>query len=181
MQIISCVDYFQERKYSQCHIYSCPYKLEYYHEITNNFPGGLFKCVREVSLYDEYPFEHEFFLRIAQSFPLLEKLTLKNQKRQNNKQVQNQHSSIIKYPHLIELNLSETHQDYHKQFLFDTKTSLPNNVRAWMNYLSVKKVTRNFRRNTTRTNCAKIICVHFRKKLKYPEHLKDYFPNAQIS
>ncbi|CAF4869076.1 unnamed protein product, partial [Rotaria sp. Silwood1] len=26
---------------------------------------GLFKCVHKVSLYDEHPFEHEFFLQIA--------------------------------------------------------------------------------------------------------------------
>jgi hypothetical protein len=109
--------------------------LEHYHEITNHFPGGQFQCVREVSLYDEYPFEHEFFLQIAQSFPLLEKLTLNNKTKRN----KNQHLSIIKYNHLIELNLSEAHQDYHEQFLFYTKTSLTNNVRVWMNYLSVKK------------------------------------------
>ncbi|CAF3037323.1 unnamed protein product, partial [Rotaria sp. Silwood2] len=28
--------------------------------ITNHFPGGLYPYVRVVSLYDEYPFEHEF-------------------------------------------------------------------------------------------------------------------------
>ena len=61
-KIISCVDYFQDVNIGQCHIYSYPYKVKYYEYITNNFPGGLFKYVREVSLYDEHPFEHEFFL-----------------------------------------------------------------------------------------------------------------------
>jgi len=41
------------------------YSLTYYDNITNNFPGGLFKYVVEISLYDERPFEHEFFLRIS--------------------------------------------------------------------------------------------------------------------
>ncbi|CAF1499875.1 unnamed protein product [Rotaria sp. Silwood1] len=85
-QIITCIDYFQEHKHSRYHIYSYPYQLRHYDDITNNFPGGLFKCVREVGLYDEHSFEHEFFLRIAQSFPLLEKLTVINQQRQNDKQ-----------------------------------------------------------------------------------------------
>jgi hypothetical protein len=76
-QIISSTDYFQgiklgQIKYSQCYIYLYPYKLKDYNNITNNFPGGLFRCVRKVSLFDEHPFEHEFFLRISQSFPLLE-------------------------------------------------------------------------------------------------------------
>ncbi len=41
-EIISCVDYLEESKYSQCHIYSCPYQLKYYDNITNNVLGELF-------------------------------------------------------------------------------------------------------------------------------------------
>ena len=52
-KIISCVDYFPEMKRGQCHIYSYPYELKEYHQITNNFPGGSFKYVREISLFDE--------------------------------------------------------------------------------------------------------------------------------
>jgi hypothetical protein len=59
--------------FNQCHIYSYPYEWKCYKNITNNFPGGLFKCVYEVSLFDERPFEHEFFLQIAQSFPFMKK------------------------------------------------------------------------------------------------------------
>jgi hypothetical protein len=84
--IISCVDYFSAAEEGHCHIYSYPYKLKSYEKITNNFPGGLFKCVREVSLFDERPFEYEFFLRITQSFLLLENLSVINEKSQNNKQ-----------------------------------------------------------------------------------------------
>ncbi|CAF4262480.1 unnamed protein product [Rotaria sp. Silwood2] len=80
-KIISCVDYFQDMNYNQCHIYSQPYKLKHYHNITNKFSGGLFICVREVSLFDERPFEHEFFLLIQKSFPLMENLTVINRKR----------------------------------------------------------------------------------------------------
>ena len=182
-QIISSVDYIQKNKYSQCHIYSYPYRLKNYDNITNNFPGGIFKSVRRVSLYDERPFEHEFFLRIAQSFPFMEKLTLINDKGQNNKQFrksQHQDLSIIEYPYLIELDLSQAQKDYYEQFLFGTKTCLPNNVCVNMDYRLVKKATRNFRRNTTRSNCAKMVFVYFLKKSKFPEHLKDYFPHAQI-
>ncbi|CAF1603101.1 unnamed protein product [Rotaria sp. Silwood1] len=68
-----------------CRIYSYSYKWKYYDDITNNFPGGIFKYVRKVSLFDERPSEHELFLRIAQSFPFMEELTVRNQKRQINK------------------------------------------------------------------------------------------------
>jgi hypothetical protein len=126
-QVSSYVDYFQEEEYSLCHIYSNPYKLKYHHTITNNFPGGLFKYVHQVLLYDERPFEHEFFLRIAQSFPFINILSIKNSKSQNNKLCReskndNQAFPIIKYPHLTSLSLIKAHDDYIEECLVDTRT-----------------------------------------------------------
>ncbi|CAF5016882.1 unnamed protein product, partial [Rotaria sp. Silwood1] len=73
-QIISCADYFQESHYNYCLIYSHPYRLKHYDNISNNFQGGLFKYVYEVLLHDERPFEHAFCLRIAESFSFIEKI-----------------------------------------------------------------------------------------------------------
>ncbi|CAF1417233.1 unnamed protein product [Rotaria sordida] len=186
-QIISCVDYFPKRNSSQCHIYSYPYKLKHYDNITNNFPGGIFKCVREVSLFDERSFEHEFFLRIAESFPLMKKLTLINMKPQINKFYEqskkndNQRLSMgIKYSHLMDLNLIKIDEDYLEQFLFDTKMSLPNGIFLQTDYQLLKNVTHNFTRNETRNNCAKLKVIFFINKSEFPEHLKDYFPCAII-
>ncbi|CAF4120912.1 unnamed protein product, partial [Rotaria sordida] len=156
-QIISCADYFQEKKYSYCHIYSYPYRMKYYDNITNNFPGGLFKYVHKVSLYDEHPFEHEFFLQIAQSFPFMKELTVNNCKPQKNKLYNdNKDFSIIEYPYLTSLSLIEVHDDYIEQFLLDMKMCLPYNVHLYVNYESLKNMTYNFTRDTTRINCAKI-------------------------
>ncbi|CAF1179457.1 unnamed protein product [Rotaria sordida] len=184
-KIISCVDYFPKVEIGQCHIYSYPYQLEHYDAITNNFSGGLFTCVRRILLFDERSFEHEFFIQISQSFPFLEKLTVVNQKQQNNKSFRtsknvNQNLSIIHYPHLNELDLTAVHIDYIKQFLFDTKTCLPNNVFLLIDYQLMKKVTRNFRRNTTRSNCNKLNTILFYRKLTFPEHFKDYFLHTNI-
>jgi hypothetical protein len=182
-QIISSIDYFKEREYSQCHIYSYPYRLKIYKNITNNFPGGILQCVREISLYDERSFEHEFFFQIAQSFPFLKRLTLINRKAQNNKQLRkskNQNLSIIQYPYLVDLHLHQAQKDYHEQFLFDNRTCLPNNVHVTMDYRLARKVTRNFRRITTRSNCEKMSFVVFSYPSKFPDHLKDYFPHAEI-
>ncbi|CAF0992612.1 unnamed protein product [Adineta steineri] len=182
-KIISSIDYFKEKEYSQCHIYSCPYQLIYYDDITNNFPGGIFECVRKISLFDELPFEHDFFSQISQSFPFLEKLILINQKPQNNKQLRklkNQNLSIIQYPYLLELDISRAHKDYYEQFLFDNKTCLPENIFVKMNYQPAKNATRNFRRISSRSNCAKMNFVLFCSKSKFPDHVKDYFPHARI-
>ncbi len=65
-QIISYVNYLKENS-AQCHFCSYPYTLRYYHYISNSFPGDLFKCVREVSLFDDRPFEHEFFMDCSSS------------------------------------------------------------------------------------------------------------------
>ena len=82
-QIIYWADYFPKLKQGDCRIYSYPNTLKYYDDVTNNFPGGIFKYVRKVSLFDEHPFEHEFFVRIQKSFPFMERLCVFNHKPQN--------------------------------------------------------------------------------------------------
>jgi hypothetical protein len=84
-QIISCVSYFLEQNVGKCHVYTYPYTLTSYENIADTFPGGLFTCVSNVSLDDENPFEHEFFIRIAQSFPFITRLTIINRYAQNDK------------------------------------------------------------------------------------------------
>ncbi|CAF3161616.1 unnamed protein product, partial [Rotaria sp. Silwood2] len=185
-QIISCINYFQEiRIYNECHIYSYPYKFKVYKTITNNFPGNLYGCVREISLMDERPFEHEFFLRIAQSFPLMEKLTVVNKKSQNNKlcnksKNDNQDLSIIKYPHLTDLILYEVHDDYIEEFLVDMKMCLSNHVNLSIQYEPLKRVTHNFTRNATRFNCAKLNSLFLNGKCRVPKHVKAYFAHTKI-
>ncbi|CAF1372803.1 unnamed protein product [Rotaria magnacalcarata] len=184
-QIISCVNLFQEKQFRYCHIYSYPYKMKYYDNISNNFPGGLFKYVHKVSLYDEYPFEHEFFLRIQKSFPFMKELTVINAKPQKNKLYRkskndNQDLSIIKYPHLIRLNLFQAHDDYVEQFLVDTDMCLPNHVHLSVNYEVMKMVTENFTRNATRINCEKLRSLYLWGTCEITKHVKDYFPHTHI-
>ncbi|CAF3431310.1 unnamed protein product [Rotaria sp. Silwood1] len=163
------------------------------------FDGGIFKSVREVSLFDERPFEHEFFLQIAQSFPFLEKLCVRNYERQMYKECSKsingkQHLSIIKYPYLKQLNIICPCKDYHEQFLFDTKTCLPFDVRVSMYYKRVKQMTCNFTSNGTRNNCAKMNYANLYIGIKIvgdpenfcgetrelSEDIKSYFPRTQI-
>ncbi|CAF4308481.1 unnamed protein product [Rotaria sp. Silwood2] len=182
-RVISCVDYFPKQDNGRCHIYSHPYTMKHYKNITNNFPSGLFKCVREISLFDERPFEHEFFIRIAQAFPYLTKLSLNNKEPQQYKQCQkiedenSQKYSIIKYPYLTELILFNVHNDYIEQFLDETKTRLPNNVIFCVKYEPLRCVTHNFTRNTTRANCAKLKDLFiYDRDIGYSQQIVTYFP-----
>ncbi|CAF4289146.1 unnamed protein product, partial [Rotaria sordida] len=133
--------------------------MEYYGDITNDFPGGLFEYVRVVSLNDEHPFEHEFFLRIQKSFPFMEQLTVINHKPQKRKQpyesnIDNENLSVIEYFFLNTLDIINTHDDYIEEFLFDTKTYFQNNVYLQIHYESLKRVTHSFTRDATRVNSA---------------------------
>jgi hypothetical protein len=184
-EIITCIDHFQEGGYSQCHIYSYPYQWKVYNNITNNFRAGLFTSVTQVSLYDERPFEHEFFLRIQKSFPCMKELTIKNRKAQNNKQLiksnnDNEMLSIIKYSNLTRLDLTDTHDDYVELFLFDRKMALPNDLHLRVDYQSLEKVTYNFTRYTRPNNCAKIAALYFYPVDQIGEHIKKYFPHTCI-
>ncbi|CAF0746967.1 unnamed protein product [Adineta steineri] len=183
-QVISCVDYFQASLCSQCHIYSYPYKSKYYHKITNNFPGRLFKYVNIVSLFDGRPFEHEFFLQIARLFPYMKKLTVDNRKAQTNKQCRkskNENITINEYHHLTLLSLEAAHEDYLEEFLLDTKTYLSNGVNLLANYETLKKVTHNFERDATRINCLKINYFYAPYITQFPKHFKNYFHHTDIA
>ncbi len=100
-QIIYYVNYFPKNEMGSCNIctYSCSNTMKFYYYITNNFPGGLFKYVQKVSLFDEYPFEHEFFIRISESFPIVKNLSLTNPAPQNKNQLHQINSSIIRFNH----------------------------------------------------------------------------------
>jgi hypothetical protein len=150
----------------------------YYQNLTNNFPGGLYQYVRLVSLYDQYPFEHEFFIRISQSFPFLENLSLINHQSQKYKQSDN--SSIAKYNYLITLDMHQVHDDYIEEFLFNTKTYFHNNIILYIDYNSLERVTHNFTRDDTRINCRKINEIYLFRTNYYSKSLRDYFPFAKI-
>ncbi|UJR23761.1 hypothetical protein I4U23_026738 [Adineta vaga] len=177
--IISYVDYFPESDRGQCHIYSYPSQTTYLNSITNKFPGGLYQYVRKLSLFDEKPFEHEFFLRIGKSFPSMEILSVNNKKPQNCKD-SNENLSLIQYSTLRELRICSAHDDYMEEFLLDTKTCLSKNVNLYIKYESLERVTQNFMRESTRINCTKVDKLYLSDRSKCSNSLEEYFPNTKI-
>ncbi|CAF5182580.1 unnamed protein product, partial [Rotaria sp. Silwood1] len=85
------------------------YSLPYFLHLNNSFQGDMFDTVRPLTMTDGRPFEYNLFILISQHFPLLKESYVINHQPQNNKQ----HSStLIIFPHLILLNLVQTHMDY---------------------------------------------------------------------
>ncbi len=177
-KVICCVDYFPKGEYGQCHIYSYPYTLTDYDNITNNFLGGLFNNVQVITLFDERPFQHEFFIKISQAFPFLRNLSITNSEPQKSND-NNQKFSVIEYSHLITLHLLHVHDDYIEQFLFDTKTYLPNNIHLSIDYGQLQRVTHYFTMDATRNNCSKIKTLFLLDFLKLPKHDRTYFPHLE--
>ncbi|CAF3696829.1 unnamed protein product [Rotaria sp. Silwood1] len=171
-KVISCIDYFSAQQQGQCHVYSYPYQATYYESITNNFSCGLFKSVCEVSLYDERPFEHEFFMKIAKSFPFMQKLTLYNNKFDEQSKDDNRHLSIIEYPYLTHLDLNDAHDEYAEQFLLDIKTSFRTMLKVEVAYESVQRVTHNFTRDATGINCKEFIYFSAPSQIALQQELK---------
>ncbi|CAF4530625.1 unnamed protein product, partial [Rotaria sp. Silwood2] len=146
-----------------------------YENLTNNFPGGLFNTVQQIELFDERPFEHEFFIKISQSFPFLKELTIINSEQQKSNN-ENRKYSIINYYHLTKLHLVHVHDDYAEQFLLDTKTYLSNYIQLSIHYDQLQRVTEYFTRNTTRYNCSKVKQLYLYGLSQLPKQYNTYFP-----
>ena len=180
-EIISCVDYFPEENFGQCHCYTSPYRMVFYEFITNHFPGGLFPSVREISLFDERPYEHRFFLQLLKSFPSLRKLTISNLKSQNEKSssLDEKDLPMIEYSSLTEFYLLEIHDDYLEEFLLDCKSTIRNYLTVSVYYDCLSRVTNGFTRDETRINAAKIKDLFIPDRHELTDKFLNYFSSLQ--
>ncbi len=164
-----------------CHVFSLPFAFYYLEDIGNTFPPIDFSRVRELEVYDEIPFKHEFFIRITCFFPLLKKLHVINfqpqsQMRDNLVSNNNELYSIVEYPNLISLCLRCSPIDYVEQFLNETKTHLPHLTKLRVGYNELRFVTKNFTRDATRRNCAQVKQLIIDKTIVHSKDFYNYFP-----
>lgn len=186
-QVRSYIDYFLDRMECQCHLYTSPCQMSFYQCVSNKFPGGYYPHVRLVSLYDEHPFEHQFFLQLVQSFPLIEKLVLSNRNSQkgsnhdSNKSMRDDcHLPIVEYCHLIELDIEDGVYDYIEQFLCHSRTSFRQNIRLHVNTHGLSYVTKRFTREDTRINCAKVEHLSPWGDWRFSKCFQQYFPLIKV-
>ncbi|CAF1414639.1 unnamed protein product [Rotaria sordida] len=180
---VNCYTDYNVLNNGQCHIYSLPFIMERMHIHSSKFLGGLFLTVRHLHMRNfVHPFEHDFFARISQAFPLLNKLTIYNisgqkKKLTNLKDEHKQTWSIIEFSHLMTLHLSMSDMDYVEEFLFDFNTRLPCLNTLYIKYKHLVMITENFTKNAARINCSKLEHIIFDSKpTTYPENFYLYFP-----
>jgi hypothetical protein len=183
-QVISYIDYDREGD-AQSHIFSLPYTMDETLGLSSNFPGGLLSNVRSLLLMDtHHSFEHQFFMKIAQSFPYLTNLSIFNQEPQRYKRLnqfdENNHQlSTIEFSHLNNLIIFFSHIDYLEQFLLEINTRLPHLVNLTISYEDLQIVTESFTRVATRRNCSQLNRIQFHQSIVHSESFYLYFPSLE--
>jgi hypothetical protein len=157
-----------------CHVFSLPFMFKQLRYIGNIFPAIIFHHVKILSVVDEIPFKHEFFIRLAWSFPLLEQLRIINLRSQSS--LSNDSNIIIKYSHLIHLNILDVHTDYIEEFLNSTKICLPYLTELTVDYNQLKIVTENFTKDETRFNCKNVKKLNINERNIQSTDFFIYFP-----
>ncbi|UJR13490.1 hypothetical protein I4U23_000504 [Adineta vaga] len=123
------------------------------------------------------PFNHEFFVRIARSFPLLINLRIMNVHPQSTFKLttdlsdRGQSYSIAEYPFLTSLDVRTASNDYAEQFLNETKTYVPHLAELTIYYSALERVTNNFTKEETRRHCAKFTI--------FDKFYSSFIPNNQ--
>jgi hypothetical protein len=183
---MACIMHYVIGGQSVCHVFSLPFAFDRLELIGNNFRNIIFNNVTILWLYDSVPFKHEFFIRIARSFPLLKNLSIMNShsplsesdelQSYNN----NQPYSIVEYPHLTTLNITCAHTDYVEQLLQESKTHLPHLTELKIDYEQLKTVTENFTRDATRLTCSKVKRLITWEVIVHSNDFHLYFPLLQL-
>ncbi|CAF2748567.1 unnamed protein product [Rotaria sp. Silwood2] len=183
-QVACMVDYFETDK-TICRVFSLPFKFHCLKQISNNIPNLVFNSVTHLELWDENAFKYEFFIRLQRGFPFLKSLSIWNIRPPfwgfdlcdlNDKDW----CSIIEYPHLISLNIASVNIYYVEHFLNETKTHLPRLTELKIRYNDLEMVTKNFTRDETRRNCAKVNRLIVEHSIVYPKDVYYYFPLLSV-
>ncbi|CAM2725543.1 unnamed protein product [Rotaria socialis] len=172
------------RSVVECSIFSLPFAFDYLGSLGNTFPNIIFNYVTYLVVEDKDAFRHEFFVRIARSFPSLKDLRIFNIELQLSSDctLSSDHSqsySMIEYPHLTSLDVGYSHRDYLEQFLNETKACVPCLTNLKVSPRHLKIVTKNFTREETRRNCAEIKQLITLQPLDDSQDYYHYFPSLQ--
>ena len=111
-------------------VFSLPTTFNHLTHITNNNPTIVFNSVTRLELNDTSAFDHEFFVRLAQTFPFLESLSIRNTRPPlcGSDEYGLQYKggcSSIEYSHLTFLDVRYAIPYYIESFLKETKINLP--------------------------------------------------------
>ncbi len=155
-QVALVIDCF--RSYTiRCPFFSLAFKFNHIKTMTNKISNLVFNSVTHLPLRDIDPFKHEFFVRFSRAFPFLQNFSIPNMippvlGSEKYHLGDKDWCSIIKYPHLIPLDIYDLSIYYVEHFLSETKTHLPRVTELKIRYEDLELVAKDFKRNET-MNC----------------------------
>ena len=167
---------YPTRECGRCHIYSLPYQFETFFDLNNSFrfQGQIFDKVQCLTMMDRRPFQHEFFKQTSHYFPFLKQLTIRNGEAQQHKQ---DSSTLIRFSHLVSLNLSDAHTHYTEQLLLTKNTHLPCLSDLFIRYESLTILTNYFSIDRMCLNCTQLKKLHIKEPFVRPKKFHSYFPS----
>ncbi|CAF1495979.1 unnamed protein product [Adineta steineri] len=186
--VASMVNYITNNK-PEGSIFSLPFTFDYLEGLGNAFPNIIFSYVTFLLVQDIGGFKHEFFIRLARSFPLLKCLHIMNVQSQLSYDLNDlntfltdntQSYSLIEYPHLTSLDLRYANECYLEQFLNETKAYVPCLMELGAVAFLLEKVTNNFTREDTRRNCTKVEKLYLLGSLKHSKDVCHYLPSLKF-
>ncbi|CAF1418427.1 unnamed protein product [Rotaria sordida] len=163
-------------------ILSISFEFDHLEDIGNTFPNIKCSYVTYLLIQDVVPFDHQFFIRISQNFPLIMNLRIMNIYSQSSLNLNmfatenNQLYATAVYPRLISLDIFCAHHDYVEEFLNEKKTYVPCLTQLRVVYNDLRIVTKNFTREETRRNCANIKRLILITQLAHTKDFYLYFP-----
>jgi hypothetical protein len=184
---VECILRNSSTVHTMCHVFSLPFAFHRLEMVCNNFPNIIFKNVTFLWVQDAVPFKHEFFIRIAQCFPLLKSLSVVNfgpqisdldvcESDNDQSHSVNNLYSPVEYPYIMTLDIMYAHIDYVEQLLHKSKTHLPRLTELKIKYDRLQKVTKNFTRDATRLNCRLVKWLVVNVTAVNPKDFYIYFP-----
>jgi hypothetical protein len=148
--VASIVTYI-DPKQIVCSIFSIPFTFDRLDDIGNIFPNIIFSYVTYLLVQDVVPFNREFFIRVARSFPLLKTFRILNGDSQSLCNLNSSQSyEVAEYPYLTYLDMLCGNINYLEQFLNEGKTYVPCLTKLKVVYNNLRIVTNNFKREETR-------------------------------
>jgi hypothetical protein len=182
---IGCGMNYIDQHYVRYHVFSLPFMFDCIEHIGNSFTNVIYKNVTFLCVHDTIPFEHEFFVRLARCFPLLEYLMIINLKAQSTDSAKPEYDNtngsleVVEYLHLTGLHLDRVHINYVEQMLNESKTRLPCLTELDIDYSQLKTVTNNFTRDATRLNCTNVEELNFHNLNSLDTNMNDYSTEGQ--
>ena len=175
---VVCMTHYCTSIDMMCHVFSVPYAFDFLHMLGKNFGKMIFNNVTRLALFEYAPFEYEFFLQLAQSFPALRTLKIDNWESNRDRLKDDiQSNSFVEYPHLRRLDVTGAHIIDIEQLLHYSTTRLPRLTELRIKYEDLKIVTNDFTRDATRMNCRKIKILECSETIEHSDDFTRYFPS----